>query len=149
MLLEFSVTNFRSIKEKQTLSLLKTKKNELENNFTAIPLSTGKTLDVLNSAVIYGANASGKSNLIKVLGAMLRIIENSFSYQANKGVKYIEPFLLAKDSVNQPTAFELDLIDGGDRDGMGWWGLPVVQSSIFSLIFRSLFAFGRLFPFFF
>ena len=35
------------------------------------------------------------------------------------------------------------------RDGMGWWGLPVAQSSIFSLIFRSLFAFGRLFPFFF
>ncbi|VVH66453.1 hypothetical protein BSPLISOX_1109, partial [uncultured Gammaproteobacteria bacterium] len=69
MLLEFSVTNFRSIKEKQTLSLLKTKKNELENNFTAIPLSTGKNLDVLNSAVIYGANASGKSNLIKALGA--------------------------------------------------------------------------------
>jgi hypothetical protein len=32
--------------------------------------------------------------LIKVLGAMLRIIENSFSYQANKGVKYIEPFLI-------------------------------------------------------
>jgi hypothetical protein len=39
--------------------LLKTKKNELENNFTAITLSTGKTLDVLNSVVIYGANASG------------------------------------------------------------------------------------------
>jgi AAA15 family ATPase/GTPase len=115
MLLEFSVTNFRSIKEKQTLSLLKTKKNELENNFTAIPLSTGKTLDVLNSVVIYGANASGKSNLIEALRAMLRIIDNSFSYQASKGVKNIEPFLLAKDSANQPTAFELDLIDGGVR----------------------------------
>jgi AAA15 family ATPase/GTPase len=50
--------------------LLKTKKNELENNFTAITLSTGKTLDVLNSVVIYGANASGKSNLIKALGVM-------------------------------------------------------------------------------
>jgi AAA15 family ATPase/GTPase len=59
--------------------MLKTKKNELENNFTAIPLSTGKTLDVLNSVVIYGANASGKSNLIKALGVMLRIIDNSFS----------------------------------------------------------------------
>jgi hypothetical protein len=46
---------------------------------------------------------------------MLRIINNSFSYQASKGVKSIEPFLLAKDSVNQPTAFELDLIDGGVR----------------------------------
>jgi AAA15 family ATPase/GTPase len=115
MLLEFSVTNFRSIKEKQTLSLLKTKKNELENNFTVIPLSTGKNLDVLNSAVVYGANASGKSNLIKALRAMLRIINNSFSYQVSKGVKNIEPFLLAKDSVNQPTAFELDLIDGRVR----------------------------------
>jgi AAA15 family ATPase/GTPase len=50
--------------------------------------------------------ASGKSNLIKALGVMLRIINNSFSYQVSKGVKNIEPFLLAKDSVNQPTAFE-------------------------------------------
>jgi ABC-type cobalamin/Fe3+-siderophores transport system ATPase subunit len=61
--------------------------NASNNNFTAIPLSTGKTLDVLNSVVIYGANASGKSNLIEALGAMLRIIDNSFSYQASKGVK--------------------------------------------------------------
>jgi Uri superfamily endonuclease len=51
-------------------------------------------------------------SIIKALGAMLRIINNSFSYQVSKGVKNIEPFLLAKDSVNQPTAFELDLIDG-------------------------------------
>jgi AAA15 family ATPase/GTPase len=60
--------------------------------------NNGKNLDVLNSAVVYGANASGKSNLIKALGAMLRIINNSFSYQVSKGVKNIEPFLLAKDT---------------------------------------------------
>lgn len=111
MLLEFSVTNFRSIKEKQTLSLLKTTKNELKDNFTTITLSTGKTLDVLNSAVIYGANASGKSNLVLALEVMLKIIKNSFSYQPNKGVKNIEPFLLAKESVSQPTEFELDLVN--------------------------------------
>jgi AAA15 family ATPase/GTPase len=115
MLLEFSVTNFCSIKEKQTLSLLKTTKNKLKNNFTTITLSTGKTLDVLNSAVIYGANASGKSNLVLALGAMLVIIEDSFSYQPNKGVKNIEPFLLSKKSANQPTEFELDLINDGIR----------------------------------
>ncbi|CAC9617152.1 hypothetical protein [uncultured Gammaproteobacteria bacterium] len=115
MLLGFTVTNFRSIKEKQTLSLLKTTKNELENNFTTVTLSTGKTLDVLNSAVIYGANASGKSNLVLALGAMLSIIEDSFSYQLNKGVKNIEPFLLSKESASQPTEFELDLIDDGVR----------------------------------
>ena len=115
MLLEFSVTNFCSIKEKQTLSLLKTKKNELENNFITITLSTGKTLDVLNSAVIYGANASGKSNLVLALRVMLHIIKKSFSYQLNKGVKNIEPFLLSKKSANQPTEFELDLINDGIR----------------------------------
>jgi len=115
MLLEFSVTNFRSIKEKQTLSLLKTKKNELPNNFTTVTLSTGKTLDVLNSAVIYGANASGKSNLVLAMEAMIGIIENSFGYQLNQGVKNIEPFLLARENVNQPTEFELDLIDSGVR----------------------------------
>jgi hypothetical protein len=49
----------------QTLSLLKTKKNELENNFTAIPLSTGKTLDVLNSVVIYGAKVTMNYNRSK------------------------------------------------------------------------------------
>jgi len=115
MLLEFSVTNFRSIKERQTLNLLKTKKNELENNFTAVELSTGKTLEVLNSVVIYGANASGKSNLILALRAMLNIIYDSFGYQPNQGVKNIEPFLLSKESANQPTEFELDLIDDGIR----------------------------------
>lgn len=115
MLLEFSVTNFRSIKEKQTLSLLKTRKHELKNNFTTITLSTGKTLDVLNSAVIYGANASGKSNLMSALGTMLDIIEDSFGYPPNKGVEDIDPFLLAKKSANQPTEFELDLINDGIR----------------------------------
>ena len=42
MLLEFSVTNFRSIKDKQTLSLLKTKKDNLKGNFTTVTLSTKK-----------------------------------------------------------------------------------------------------------
>jgi hypothetical protein len=127
MLLEFSVTNFRSIKEKQTLSLLKTTKNKLKNNFTTITLSTGKTLDVLNSAVIYGANASGKSNLVLALRAMFHIIENSFSYQLNKGVKNIEPFLLSKKSANQPTEFELDLINDGIRYV---YGFSVTQEKI-------------------
>jgi AAA15 family ATPase/GTPase len=61
---------FSLIERKLVTLNSKSIKNELENNFTAIPLSTGKTLDVLNSVVIYGANASGKSNLIKALRAI-------------------------------------------------------------------------------
>ena len=108
MILEFSVTNFRSIKEKQTLSLLKTKKNELKNNFTTLTLSTGKTLDVLNSAVIYGANASGKSNLIWALTMMLHNINNSFNYKQNESILSVEPFAF---STNDISEFELDFIN--------------------------------------
>jgi len=112
MLLEFSVTNFRSIKEKQTLSLLKTKKNELPNNFTTVTLSTGKTLDVLNSAVIYGANASGKSNLLLAMGTMIGIINNDlFSFQLDS----VEPFLLSTENKSLPTEFEIDFIGDGVR----------------------------------
>ena len=113
MLLEFSVTNFRSIREKQTISLLKTKKNELSNNFTTITLSTGKTIDILNSAVIYGANASGKSNLVLALKTMMDIIKEdddlNFLYRAN--IHLITPFLLDGNSKNIPTEFEIDFVD--------------------------------------
>ncbi len=115
MLLEFSVTNFRSIKEKQTLSLLKTKKNELEGNWTTITLSTGKTLDVLNSAVIYGANASGKSNILLALQVMQDIIQDSAGYLQNQSIQNIQRFLLSKGTHNQPTEFELDFIDNDVR----------------------------------
>jgi AAA15 family ATPase/GTPase len=115
MLLEFSVTNFRSIKEKQTISLLKTKKNELENNFTTITLSTGKTIDTLNGAVIYGANASGKSNLVLALEVMVNIVQNSAKYQPGEQIQEIEPYIFSDNSVNTPTEFEIDFIENGVR----------------------------------
>ncbi|CAC9628580.1 hypothetical protein [uncultured Gammaproteobacteria bacterium] len=111
MLLEFSVTNFRSIKEKQTLSLLKTKKNELENNFTTVTLSTGKTLDVLNSAVIYGANASGKSNLVNSFNTFVSIV----LVLNSKSLYDIEPFLLLENITNNPTEFEINFVYNGVR----------------------------------
>ncbi|SMN00516.1 hypothetical protein SPONN_1747 [uncultured Candidatus Thioglobus sp.] len=113
MLLEFSVTNFRSIKEKQTLSLLKSKLKDdgLEGNYSTITLSTGKTLDVLNSAVIYGANASGKSNFLLALQVMQDIIKQSSGYSQNQNITNIESFLLSESSIKKPTEFEIDFVN--------------------------------------
>lgn len=63
MLIEFSVENFRSFKEKQTFSLLASKDKDLmdENTF-----QTGK-YNLLKTALVYGANSSGKSNLFMAL----------------------------------------------------------------------------------
>ena len=58
MLLEFTVNNFRSIKDDATFSMLATTREDDMNSF---PVQIGtEELYVLNSAVIYGANASGR-----------------------------------------------------------------------------------------
>jgi uncharacterized protein len=69
MLVEFRVKNFRSLRDEQVLSLVASKDKTLVGTHT---LATGTTAApaVLRSAVIYGANASGKSNLIKALQYM-------------------------------------------------------------------------------
>ncbi len=111
MLLEFSVSNFRSIKQKQTLSLLKSKlkSDALEGNYSTITLSTGKTLEVLNSAVIYGANASGKSNLLSALATMMNTIINSFNYKKNEAIPRMELFAFGQDS--DVAEFEIDFVN--------------------------------------
>ena len=66
MLVEFSVTNYRSIGDKQTLSLLPTpKQKEYSEN-----IISENQFSALNAIAIYGSNASGKSNLIMCISLM-------------------------------------------------------------------------------
>ena len=64
MIIEFSVKNYRSIKEMQTLSMvaapIKSKYPELDTNNV---IKVSDKLSLLKSAAIYGANGSGKSNI--------------------------------------------------------------------------------------
>ena len=104
MLIEFSVTNFRSIKNKVTFSMLASKSDKkLEDN-----LLKKKNLkdDFVRGAVIYGPNASGKSNLINSLGLLKRIIIRSYKNQKGDRLIY-EPFKLNPKSIKEPTKFEV------------------------------------------
>ena len=65
MLIQFTVENFLSFKEKTVFSLLAT--NDASHHEHAIPLRSGKNKSVLRAAAIYGANAAGKSNLVKAI----------------------------------------------------------------------------------
>jgi uncharacterized protein len=108
MLIEFSVGNYRSFKERVTFSMvaanLAAKQKELdENNVFAID----KNLKLLKSAAIYGANASGKSNLAKALGFMLEFMINSSKDTQSTDAIDIEPFRLSVDTEAQPSYFEL------------------------------------------
>ena len=72
MLLEFSVGNYLSFREKKTLNLELTSINYFKDYFIEIGRYSG-----LKSIVLYGANASGKSNLIKAMSVMKKIIRTS------------------------------------------------------------------------
>jgi len=100
MLKRFIVENFSSFKEKNSLDLTAGRTEILQNhivNFDKVKL--------LKSAIVYGANASGKSNLIKAIDFAKSIIENSLN-SINTNKKY---FRLDKDSREKPTEFVFEI----------------------------------------
>jgi len=119
MLIEFSVTNFRSIRETQTLSMAASKydKELVETNCTETPVSGLPRL--LRSAVIYGPNAAGKSNLLKALGFMKNFVLQSHSLQEGSLIS-VAPFALAGDSRGEPSEFEIFFIQDAIRYQFGF-----------------------------
>lgn len=109
MLLSFSVGNFRSYRDYKTLNMLAAPVvKELESNI----FSAGKD-KLLKSAVIYGANASGKSNFFDAISLMKTMMVNSSKEGQAGEVLPVIPFLLHRDSAARPSKFELQfLIDG-------------------------------------
>lgn len=121
MLIEFSVTNFRSIHSQQTLSLAKSKlkeSNELDQNtFTPSELPG---LGLLRSAAIYGPNAAGKSNLLLALRTMKEVVvESATQWQRGDEVSVI-PFKLDPQSAKEPTEFVVTFIAEGVRYEYGF-----------------------------
>lgn len=104
MILEFSVKNFLSFKEKVTFSMIANSNKGLDDNY--IEIDGNK---VLKSAAIYGANASGKSNLFEILARVVSMLRSSNSFDINAKLPLI-PFKFDKDSVNKPSEFEIKFI---------------------------------------
>ena len=74
---------------------------------------------ILPVAAIYGANASGKSNVLKALAFVEKAIRQSFNWPPQGGVPY-EPFGLDKVSRSKPSRFELDYLFEGVRHQYGF-----------------------------
>jgi uncharacterized protein len=113
MLVEFSVENYRSFRERATLSMIAAKlrsRDEQLDQDNVIEISNN--LSLLRSVAIYGANASGKSNLIKAFAMMRDFVENSARGQTEDAIP-VEPFLLNEETIKQPSTFEIVfLLDG-------------------------------------
>jgi AAA15 family ATPase/GTPase len=119
MLVEFRVKNFRSLRDEQVLSLVaSTDKSLLDTHALDTGLKAAPHL--LKSAVVYGANASGKSNLIKALQYMRGVVLESAALQPGQTFDRLQPFKLDATSGSLPTQFELTFILDGVRYQYGF-----------------------------
>ncbi|MGB4448218.1 MAG: ATP-binding protein [Cloacibacterium sp.] len=110
MIINFSVENFGSIKEKQTLSFLANKSDHLEDYYIIEPI---KGLRLNKLALIYGANASGKTTVLKALDFIRKICTEPFDKKTEKFD--FEPFLFDENTPKQNTKFELEFVQNGIR----------------------------------
>jgi hypothetical protein len=105
MLLSFRIANFRSLKDEQELDLRSV---------------YSKQRDALSVAGIYGANASGKSNVLRGLRLMHDVVtEQVQRWQPSSAIPH-DPFLLDEQSREKPSSFAVDIVTRGVRYSYGF-----------------------------
>ena len=112
MLIEFSVTNFRSFRERQTLSMVAAPRLHKKENVFEPDLVGEKGLKLLKVAAVYGPNASGKSNLLKALWTINILASRNASSEYDLP---IWPFAFDPDLTNKPSEFDIHFVQKGVR----------------------------------
>ncbi len=107
MIIDFSVENFRSIKDLQTLSMCAAPGKEHPNQVFE---ARADKIRLLKSALIFGANASGKSNVILALATFQNFILDSTDLKLGRNIPYYEPYRLDQASAKRPTYFDMEFI---------------------------------------
>lgn len=112
MVIEFTIGNFLSFKEQSTLSLAASALKDIQVSAEDVMFDVGENgLTLMKSAVVYGANASGKSNFIKSFEFFKwYIINSSKDIQVGERVN-IENFRLNAVTANEPSYFEVIFCD--------------------------------------
>lgn len=103
MLIRFVVSNFMSFKEETEFNMLKSKGNgsrQLTNHI----IKTHSGVEVLKTAAIYGANAAGKSNLVKAIEYLKDIVAHNISILVPQSKR----FRLDKNYLDKPTIFRIE-----------------------------------------
>lgn len=125
MLIEFKVANFRSIREAQTFSLVAGNADkELPGCVIDRELPGLSGVRFLKGAAIYGANASGKSNVLEAISYMTGFVQNSATRLQPGDKTDVEPFKLDRESGGKPSEFEVTFMTEGVRFVFGFAVTP-------------------------
>ena len=104
MIIEFSIKNFYSFKEKTTFSM-KASSDKIHNE-NILVIGNER---LLKTAAIYGANASGKTNLLKTISMVSNVIRFSNNYSIDSKLPIV-PFMFDDNTINGPSEFEIKFI---------------------------------------
>ena len=139
MLITFSVSNFRSIGNEQTLNLVASKKITGHKNHL-VPIDDTQE-SVLRAAVIYGANAAGKSNIVRAMASAQQMVKADV-----RPLTSIEPFRFSPEFAGKPTSFEFRFLvnnhvfiygfDVKGREIIAEWLSVLVEGSEERLVFE-------------
>lgn len=117
MLVQFTVSNFQSFQEPSTLSMQAAKRRsknktlDKESIFeTTGPAEHGGALQLLKVAALYGANGSGKSNLIAAMRFMKQLVLNSSKESQIGDAIPLEPFRFCDENLDEPSTFEITFV---------------------------------------
>lgn len=127
MLVQFSVSNYKTFREKAVFSFVASNydKKEQEENSVFVE----KDIRLLKSAAIYGANASGKTKFLEALVFMRHFAYKS-SKDSQKGQKIdVEPFLFNEETENAPSEFEIIF---NHKDIQYRYGFEITQQEVVS-----------------
>jgi AAA15 family ATPase/GTPase len=120
MIEEFSFENFRSFKTMTTLMMsaanIKSTPPELDTDNV---INVNNQTQLLKAKAIYGANASGKSNVVKALAAFIKIVVSSVK-EENVLSGTLTPFVLSEETIQEPTFFQLVFWQDGVRYRYGF-----------------------------
>lgn len=117
MLIEFKVTNYRSIRAEQTLSMVASNySDELPQNLISCDHVPGlKGVKLVKVVAIYGANASGKSNIINAFRFFAEFIRDSATKLQPGAATGVQPFKLDPACLTEPSKFEMTAVIKGIR----------------------------------
>ncbi|MFQ5661428.1 MAG: ATP/GTP-binding protein [Gammaproteobacteria bacterium] len=119
MLIVFSVSNFRSIRDTQTLSLVAGTGKELRDENTFDP-GAKSAPRLLRSAAVFGPNAAGKSNLAEAMNFMRTFVQESAMGRQQDQPIPVTPFRLESACETRPAEFEMIFVADGVRYQYGF-----------------------------
>ena len=107
MLLQLAIKNFRSFKGETVFSMVASKDDQHSDHTVAAPVKDHR---VLRTAAIYGANAAGKSNLVKALAFIQNLIVNG---TRGENAIPVDPFLIDPETAGKDSKFGLTIAANG------------------------------------